>query len=337
MGKEAQVAVTSAWALSLRANGRRPCNQRLAWADPPSAFFTEPNPMISTEARDGVFCWDCRSLEHTLHISDVHFDSKHCDREMLKRHLDEIKSCDGSVFIYGDLYDVMGCWQDPRSKGQDVRPEYLRGGEYLNLIVEDAVEFFRPYAGQIKFISEGNHESEIRRRRDVDILRWTVQALQDIGSPVKRGGYSGWNLFRFSRSNDPEIARDKQYMRHIITHFHHGYGGNAKRSKGMLDSQLATFQYPDADIVFRGHTHQKWHDPSNVKNRMDTRTKRMYTATTHYIATGSYKDGIGDGQSGWEVQKGFMPTRLGGWFVDFQRYGHTSKGIKVSITVREAT
>ena len=34
--------------------------------------------------------------------------------------------------------------------------------------------------------------------------------------------------------------------------------------------------------------------------------------------TGSYKDGTGLGKSGWEVQKGFLPTRLGGWFIDFE-------------------
>jgi len=293
--------------------------------------------MQFAERADSIIIWNCGRLEHTLHISDVHFDSKGCDRDLLKKHLDQIKSCDGSVFIYGDLYDVMGCWQDPRSKGQDVRPEYLRGGEYLNLVIEDCIEFFRPYAQQIKFISEGNHESEIRRRRDVDILRWTVNALRDIGSPVKKGGYSGWNLYRFSRKNKDNEPHGGKDCKNLVTHFHHGYGGNAKRSKGMLDSQLAAYQYPDADIIFRGHTHQKWHDPSNVKHRIMPSSRRLYKQTSHYIATGSYKDGIGDGQSGWEVQKGFMPTRLGGWFVDMERKPGMERGVHIDITVREAT
>lgn len=293
--------------------------------------------MIFAERNDSIIIWSCGRLEHTLHISDVHFDSKGCDRDLLKKHLDEIKKCDGAVFIYGDLFDVMGCYQDPRSKGQDVRPEYLRGGEYLNLVVEDCVEFLRPYAENIKFISEGNHESEIRRRRDVDILRWTINALRDAGSPVMMGGYSGWNLFRFSRNNLDTDNKGGRDAKNLVTHFHHGYGGNAKRSKGMLDSQLAAYQYPDADIIFRGHTHQKWHDPSNVKHRINPSNRRLYKQTSHYIATGSYKDGIGDGQKGWEVQKGFMPTRLGGWYIDMERATSLKKGVRVDITVREAT
>ena len=292
--------------------------------------------MIYAESNGSVRVWNCGALEHTLHISDIHFDSKHCDRDLLKKHLDEIKSCDGAVFIYGDLFDVMGCYQDPRSKGQDIRPEYLAKGEYLNLVIEDCIEFLRPYAENIMFISEGNHESEIRRRRDIDILRWTVHTLQDIGSPVKKGGYSGWNLFRFSRKADAADIKPGVMCQNVITHYHHGYGGNAKRSKGMLDSQLAAYQYPDAHIIFRGHTHQKWHDPSNVKYRLDTANRKVTQKTTHYIATGSYKDGVGDGQSGWEVQKGFMPTRLGGWFIDMDRKTITGY-TKVDFTIREAT
>jgi hypothetical protein len=51
--------------------------------------------------------------------------------------------------------------------------------------------------------------------------------------------------------------------------------------------------------------------------------------------TGSYKDGTGIGKSGWEVQKGFLPTRLGGWFIDFQF--KSLKLVSVEMTIREAT
>lgn len=292
--------------------------------------------MTPERKADNITFWSIpvkqHTVEHTLHISDVHYDSSHCDREMLKRHLDQIKACDGHVFIYGDWFDVMGCHQDPRSKAQDIRPEYIqRGSEYLNLIVEDSLEFLRPYAKNIAFISEGNHETEIRKRRDIDILGWMTSRLRDMGSPVIRGHYSGWNGFRFFK--DKGVDR-----RLILTHYHHGYGGNAKRSKGMLDAQIATFQYPDADIIFRGHDHNKFHDPSNVKYRFNRTHCSITKATTHYVKTGSYKDGIGDGLGGWEVQKGFAPTRLGGWFIDFQAKINTkTRNIEVDYTIREAT
>jgi hypothetical protein len=292
--------------------------------------------MKAEKKADNIIAWNATVKSiftvHTLHISDVHFDSAHCDREMLKRHLDQIKACEGQVFIYGDWFDVMGCHQDPRSKAADIRPEYIqRGKEYLNLVVDDSLEFLRPYAANIAFISEGNHETEIRKRRDVDILGWFTSRLRDMGSNVMTGHYSGWNVFRFSRLAG--VSR-----RTILTHYHHGYGGNAKRSKGMLDAQIATFQYPDADIIFRGHDHMKFHDPSNVKFRFDRHHYTTHKVTSHYVKTGSYKDGVGEGLGGWEVQKGFAPTRLGGWFIDFEASINTkSRNMEVDFTIREAT
>jgi hypothetical protein len=270
---------------------------------------------------------------HTLHISDVHFDSAKCNREMLRRHLEEIKACEGQAFIYGDWFDVMGCFQDPRTKAADIRPEYyVKGREYLNAVIEDSVEFLRPYAKNIAFIGEGNHESEIRRRRDVDILAWMVRLLHEMGSSVVRGAYTGWN--EFVMQYKPESSRN------LLTHYHHGYGGGAKRSKGMLDSQIATFQYPDADIIFRGHDHQKFHDPSNVKYRYNDKFKIESMDTTHYIKTGSYKESA-TGTGGWEVQKGFMPSRLGGWFIDMQvtrlfKAEDPSRPRVIDLTIREA-
>lgn len=289
--------------------------------------------MTPNKKSENVIVWEkevlSRETIHTLHISDVHFDSIHCNKDLLQKHLDEIKRCDGYVFIYGDWFDVMGCYQDPRSKAKDIDPKYIiRGKEYLNAIVDDSVEFLRPYTKNIAFISEGNHETEIKRRRDVDILDWMIRLLRENGSSVIKGYYSGWNEFvlKYKRGGTSKS---------ILTHYHHGYGGNAKRSKGMLDSQIATFQYPDADFIFRGHDHQKFHDPSNVKYHYDKARKIVTTGVTHYIKTGSYKDGIGAGLSGWEVQKGFMPTKLGGWYIDMT-FHKRDEITEIETTVREA-
>lgn len=289
--------------------------------------------MIPDIRGENIIVWENlienRECVHTLHISDVHYDSLKCDRDLLKKHLDEIKSCNGKVFIYGDWFDVMGCYQDPRSKAVDIDPRFIqKGQEYLNLIVEDSFEFLKPYVQNIAFISEGNHETEIKRRRDVDILSWLIRLLNDAGGHVVKGKYSGWNEFNFKYAKGTD-------NRSILTHYHHGYGGNAKRSKGMLDSQIATFQYPDAEIIFRGHDHQKFHDPSNVKYRYNKAHKTVKTSSTHYIKTGSYKDGLGSGTGGWETQKGFIPTRLGGWFIDFDYKKRSDTG-QLTFTIREA-
>ena len=55
-----------------------------------------------------------KSYDYLL-ISDVHFDSKDNHRDLLKKHLNEIKKRKGHVLIFGDLFDVMGTFHDPRS------------------------------------------------------------------------------------------------------------------------------------------------------------------------------------------------------------------------------
>lgn len=213
----------------------------------------------------------------------------------------------GKIVIVGDWFDVMGCYKDPRSKAADVDPKYIqRGRAYLDLVVEDSYEFLKPYRDNILQISYGNHENSILKHRDTDPLDRLVFLLnQESGWRVHKGAYAGW--IRFA------IGPQKHYSSFNIA-YHHGKGGNAKRSKGILYSQLDAMEYPDAHMIVSGHDHNKIYDPSNVRRRFSEKTGRVYNDTVHWLKTGSYKKSADD--FGWGVEKGFMPKRLGGWFVD---------------------
>lgn len=251
-----------------------------------------------------------QSTLSTLFCSDIHLDSIHCKREILKRHFDEIKRNDGLIFIFGDLFDVMASFGDKRLQREGVDPQFIQKGRtYLDLVREHAIEFLKPYAEHIAFISPGNHEKTIEKYHNTDMLRNVIYTLnQDHKVNIQYGGYSGWIRLQFDMGN-----------KHIVSsmiHYHHGFGGNAKRSKGMLDVQLEVMKYPDADILVRGHTHQKWYDPSTARVRL-TPYGKVYKDKCRYIQSGSYVDGIGDGQAGWPIEKNFMPTDIGGWYVNF--------------------
>lgn len=252
-----------------------------------------------------------------LLISDVHYDSTHCNRKLLKKHLETAKEENRKVFINGDWFDVMGCHGDPRSKPQDIRPEYYSKRPYLDLVLEDSYNFLKEYADNIAFIGYGNHETSINRRHDTDILERLHYLLSQHNDKIILGEYSGFVKFKFEALKGGGIKS-------VMMHYHHGYGGNAKRSKGMLDSQIAGFMYPDADIIIRGHDHMKWHDPSNVRLKVKDSGDVVQTAQ-HIVKTGSYKDGL-ENSFGWENSKGFMPTKLGGWFMDLT---YSKKGVKI--------
>lgn len=248
-----------------------------------------------------------------LLISDVHFDSAKCDRELLKKHLDEIKAKNGIILIIGDLFDVMGTFRDPRSKPEDIRPEYyVKGRAYLDLIVEDCYEFLKPYKENLKLIGYGNHETNINRRHDTDVIDRLVFLLNMEKECVHKGAYQGFFNIRMKRGGTRAMFN---------VAYHHGHGG-ARRSKGVLNSQLDAMRYPDADLIISGHDHNKIYDPSNVQIRLDGNLK-PYQSAVHWMKLGSYKKSATD--FGYEVQSGYFPSKLGGWFCDLSANRRSKK------------
>ena len=270
--------------------------------------------MILTKRDVNIFTVDAniKSVSEPLKIavfSDIHFDSVKCDRQRLKKCLDYCLENNIYVNLHGDIFDVMGSFQDPRSKPNDIRPEYYKPGKgYLDLIVDDAFEFFKKYKDILLVISEGNHETNISRRHDVNILDRLCFLLRNDGSQCQFAPYAGYVLFNFQYGNNR--MTQKYY-------FHHGKGGNAFRSKGILHSQLDMGYASDADIYVSGHDHNNLYDPSNPRMNLRTQngTYKISYSFPDWIKIGSFKK-ISN-HSGWEVEKGFQAKLLGGWFIEF--------------------
>ena len=234
-----------------------------------------------------------------LLLSDVHFDSVKCDRDMLKRHLDEARRTDAGIFVFGDWFDLMQGMYDPRRSYAGLRAEY-KSITYLDDVIEDSAQFLKPYAAQLKFLGRGNHETNIEKRLSTSPLD---RLAGMVGGGVITGGYAGWIGFRIMNNGRRNV---------VLMHYHHGYGGSAPRSKGVLNVDIDQKEWPDADIIVSGHTHQKWYVPMTVE-RINLNL-RPYESTVHHLKLGSYKQL--DRFAGWEVEKGFAQPRLGGWWME---------------------
>lgn len=257
-----------------------------------------------------------------LFISDVHFDSKKCDRELLKKHLDEAKKRDAWIHINGDFFDVMGAKKDPRSNKSDIRPEYMTNANYFDLIIEDGYKFLEPYKEKL-FITYGNHETSITKHHEIDIINTLGNYLWGFeGKKNHIGAYQGWLLVKFNISNEGGI-------KYVKMNYHHSTKGG-ERSKGVLGVDLNCRDYPNADIVLRGHIHQKWVHSINYGNFINVNNFKVQQQNQYHICTGSYKNGIGNNTFGYEVEKRYANTKLGGYFCEVSIVGH-SRDVKCKI------
>ena len=259
-----------------------------------------------------------------LFISDVHYDAVKCDRELLVKHLTQAKRQNAAVFIFGDWFDLMqGKW-DPRGTYSDLRPEY-KSITYLDDVINDTVEFLKNYKDVIRFIGRGNHETNIEKRMHTSPLDRVAALHNANGGNVTIGGYSGWLMMTMSKGEGMDKSRATSNV-----HFHHGFGGNAPRSKGVLAADIDQMQFPDASVIVRGHTHQKWHVPV-VVDRI-SRHGNLYQERVHHLRTGSYKL-LGDRFGGWSTEKGFNTPTLGGWWLSASRMQRTEQ---ISWEIQEA-
>ncbi|NBW22393.1 MAG: hypothetical protein EBR82_82030, partial [Caulobacteraceae bacterium] len=91
-------------------------------------------------------------------ISDLHWDNPKCDRALLKKDLDEAVERNALIIVNGDFFCLMQGKGDPRRSKDDIRPEHNKGN-YLQAVVEDAVDWFSPYKNNLALIGYGNHET----------------------------------------------------------------------------------------------------------------------------------------------------------------------------------
>lgn len=256
--------------------------------------------------------------EHeVLLTSDHHWDNTHCDRALLKRHLDEAMDKNAPVFSFGDTFCAMqGKW-DPRRDQEQLRAEH-RGNNYLDRLVKTAAEWYAPYSKVCKLWTPGNHEENILVRLETNLLDRMVDRLKDISPDVRVGSYWGFVKFRFDFGKTLEKSLC----------YHHGYGGGGEVTRGMIDNSRTRGQY-DADIHYSGHIHRR-----NVDENVITGVAANGTIVKRsqlFFRGSTYKDE----NTGWHATKGRSARPLGGWWLKFT-YRPTNEGHLIDMSYSPA-
>jgi len=238
--------------------------------------------------------------------SDRHWDSPDSDRAMQKRHLEQAVERNAMVFDFGDLIDGMGGRNDRRMTKSGIRAEFNVDG-YFTELINQAVDWFKPYAKQFKLIATGNHESAVLKHNEVDLTRQIVRLLNaEANANIVPGKYAGWIRLQFQRSNNASAGR------HLIR-YTHGSGGSSPVTRGVIQTNRRAVWLPDADTIISGHVHQNW--LVTIPRERITERGRVYFDEQNHLQLPSYKRA--SLHEGFAAERGFAPTPIGAWWLRF--------------------
>tara|TARA_Y100000310_G_scaffold44329_1_gene41372 strand:+ start:2416 stop:3291 length:876 start_codon:yes stop_codon:yes gene_type:complete len=244
--------------------------------------------------------------QYFLLLSDIHFDSKYCNRRLLKRHLEQAKERNAPVMIFGDLLDLMQSKQDPRGSKSTIDPRYTSSDDYLSLVCEDVASFLAPYAPNLLLLSMGNHEFEYRRRHEIDPLTIVSTLLKsNTGYGPTIAPYSGWIQFKYQSGSGNRSGHNLKW--------HHGVGSSAPVTRGAIQTNRFSVMFPNADIQVRGHINQRFsmYIPREIIN---TRGRLITDQDALHLQLGCYAQDNEDGNT-WSQRRGMGTSALGGWWL----------------------
>jgi len=247
--------------------------------------------------------WESKKV---LLLSDIHWDNPKCQRDLLKRHLDEAKEIGADVLLNGDTFCLMQGAYDPRKNKNDIRPEHNKAN-YLDAVINDAVQWFSPYAHLIKVVGYGNHETNILKRQETDVIERFVYGLNSLnGTQVEVGGYGGWIVYRFQRNTGEGRTR-------FAIKYFHGSGGGGPVTKGTIQFNRMSTMVEGADLIWMGHVHED-HELTYTVERLSQ--NKVWLKDILMVRTATYKEEYNEGKGGWHVERGASPKPLGGRWLE---------------------
>lgn len=268
-----------------------------------------------SKAKDGVFVidvydWTSKSEFKLFMCSDQHRDSAFSNHALEKIHMDQVVAMKAPAIFYGDLFCAMQGQFDKR-KSKTECPDDLKEGHYFDEVVKWNHSFYKDYRKNIAVIGKGNHETSVEFRHETDLLARLVDMLNAKGDAnVQLAGYYFWVVLKFHGAGG-KIAVKRMFC-------HHGGGGSAQQSKGMLDVGRMAEYLPDADVVGVGHNHQNY-STYNKRLRLNSHLTEFEDICVH-VRTAGYKNPYvrRAKKGGWTVQNMMKPTAQGGGWLTFK-------------------
>jgi hypothetical protein len=245
-----------------------------------------------------------------LLMSDLHFGAAWCDRALIRSDLQWARKHNARIRIAGDVWDLILPKDRKRFVPSCLDPELRGKDNILNAALDLACRELGPYADLIEMIGCGNHETAITKHHGADMVALLIDRLSTPKHQIHHGGYTGAIVQHFRR-------KDGGGCRWVVW-YHHGKGGAAPVSKGMIDFNRFSTYVRDADVLWCGHKHHRWvEDTSELRVPLTGNDFEIYPRK--HIMTGAYDrgnhpqhDDDGNYVSDFATEGGFAPAGRGG-------------------------
>lgn len=188
-----------------------------------------------------------------LFCSDVHFGEESCCVDAFVKDLKEAKYRKARINIIGDLLGMILPKDIKRYQPSTVKKEHRQYNAIVNQVIDDMADILLPYADLIDVIGLGNHEISIINHHSTDTHAFLMGKLASLCERDKRpftashGGICGFIRYQFDVGG---------HRKPFVVKYHHGAGGSAPVTKGMIGLQRVKTQWL-ADMYVEGHDHNR--------------------------------------------------------------------------------
>ena len=212
-------------------------------------------------------------------ISDKHIDSPNFDEPTFVEHANYCLNDQRYILFGGDMFDSIIRTDQKRA----VNSLLERGDNQLNMKIDRVYELLKPYQSQILFFGRGNHEESTLKHNGIDLLEMLAKIL-NAGQKhqILVGNYANFIRFNWLDSRNKSVLRYDIYQ-------HHGMGGSAPVTKGMIDFNRIA-KGVNADLIWIGHKHQAVIDASDPIMYLD-QMGNVVLKNRQCIMTPSYQKG----------------------------------------------
>lgn len=218
-------------------------------------------------------------------MSDLHIGAPQTDYAMIQRELDDALENNDRILINGDLLDLILPKDAKRYSPESVHPRLSRRTDIVNAVIEWGVELLGPVAHLIDMLGIGNHETATTRWHSIDptlLILYELEKLakeRDPNHTIHYGGYTGFVDYRLRAYEGRGGSR-------WVLYYHHGSGGSAPVTKGLIDFNRKDV-FVDADMIWMGHKHNRL-AVTVEKIRCPKAGDELDVRVVHHVMTGAY-------------------------------------------------